>query len=325
MSIDARALDVGFLGALWAEIGDVARDARRARRGVGHARRAAAGRLGAARRRPARAARRSRAATRRALELRVDGDEARLTRLAATRRRRHARRHRARAARRASCRRSCRCRRARTRSPSPTARPRRASTPTSTIAGDRTDGVFHGQLALSRGSLELPDLSGLGAADELGRPATTSASTTRARAATRGARRAGKGAFIVVRVDGPLELRSKEADLDLAGELGVTVAGGALGIEGVVEAQRGIGRAARQALRRRARAAGVRRRARRSGAAPARDAADRQGDGGGGHRGDGEEPVGAAVVRAAAVRRGAADELDPGRARRAAIASPSAS
>ncbi|HEY1587019.1 MAG TPA: translocation/assembly module TamB domain-containing protein, partial [Polyangia bacterium] len=106
------------------------------------------------------------------------------------------------------------------------------------LAGDRTDGIFHGQLKLSRGGIVLPDLGGLGAAEELGELDDVRFDDARARR-NAGRRRQGKGAFIVVHVDGPLQLRSKEADLDLAGELGVTVAGGTLGIEGVVEAQRG--------------------------------------------------------------------------------------
>jgi autotransporter translocation and assembly factor TamB len=236
MSIDARALDVGFLGALWAEIGEVrgtlgahvdVSGSRNAPRPVGWAQ-LDGGQFalrGDSRRYQA------------ALELRIDGDEARLTRLEL-----HGGGGRLDATGSA-----------RLEGLMPTQLALTARAHAFTVAygsaearfdadfqldGDRADGVFHGKLELSRGSIKLPDLSGIGAADELAGLDDVRFDDARARG-NEGRRQAGKGVFIVLRVDGPLELRSKEADLDLAGELGVTVAGGTLGIEGVVEAQRG--------------------------------------------------------------------------------------
>ncbi|HEY2744806.1 MAG TPA: translocation/assembly module TamB domain-containing protein, partial [Polyangia bacterium] len=106
------------------------------------------------------------------------------------------------------------------------------------LAGDRADEVFRGALKLSRGSIVLPELGGLGAREDLGGMPDVRFDDARARREA-GQRSAGKGAFIALRVAGPLALRSREAQLDLAGELGVTVTGGTLGIDGVVEAAGG--------------------------------------------------------------------------------------
>ncbi len=106
------------------------------------------------------------------------------------------------------------------------------------LAGDRADEVFRGALKLSRGSIVLPELGGLGARQEIAGMPDVRFDDARSRREA-GQRSAGKGAFIAVRVDGPLALRSREAELDLAGDLGVTVTGGTLGIDGVVEGQRG--------------------------------------------------------------------------------------
>ena len=146
MSVEARALDVGFFGALWEEIGDVARqlDARVEVQGS----RTCRGRAGWAR-------------STVALPLRGDKFAPLPGRLVCAstatrdadapsfaRRRRHARGHRTRAARRHPADRSCRCRRA------PTLRGRLrlgqcALRRRLRAAGDRTDGIFHGQLELS--------------------------------------------------------------------------------------------------------------------------------------------------------------------------------
>lgn len=103
------------------------------------------------------------------------------------------------------------------------------------VAGARAEGVFRGQLRVARGAIQLPDLSGLGAAT----PTATVLSDVRFDDARAGRERVGRGLFVAARVDGPIELRSRDADLDLVGELDVTVAGGALGIDGVVESRRG--------------------------------------------------------------------------------------
>jgi len=236
MSIDTRALDVGFLGALWEEIGDVGgrldahvevAGSRAAPHPVGWAR-LDGGRFGFrgdARRYQA------------ALALRIDGDEARLTTLSL---------HGGGGTLEATG-------HARLAGLLPTELSLSARAHGFTIAygsaearfdadfdlaGNRTDQSFHGRLTLSRGSIALPDLAGFGAAEEVGDLRDVRFDDARARR-NEGRRRAGQGAFVVVHVDGPLALRSREADLDLTGELGVTLAGGALGIEGVVEAQRG--------------------------------------------------------------------------------------
>ena len=107
-----------------------------------------------------------------------------------------------------------------------------------TIAGDRGDGVFKGELRLARGTIRLPDLSGLGEAGNAGGLSDVRFDDSRAHRA-QARRSAGQGLFIATRIDGPLQLRSSEADLDLVGELGVTVAGGSLGIDGVLESRRG--------------------------------------------------------------------------------------
>jgi autotransporter translocation and assembly factor TamB len=236
MSIDARALDVGFAGALWEEIGEVGgrldahvevSGSRAAPRPDGWAR-LEGGRF---------AFRGDPRPVTGGLELRVDGDEARLTRLSLA----------------AGGGTLDATGSAHLEGLSPTQLALTAHAHAFevgygsaaahfdadfAIAGDRTDHVFHGKLELSRGSIVLPELGGLGAADELAKLDDVRFEDARARGSDR-RRQAGQGAFIVVHVDGPLALRSQEADLDLAGELGVTVAGGALGIEGVVEAQRG--------------------------------------------------------------------------------------
>jgi autotransporter translocation and assembly factor TamB len=236
MSIDARALDVGFLGALWEEIGTVGgrldahgevAGTRAAPRPVGWAR-LDGGRFG------------FRGDARRyqgALSLRIDGDQARLTTLSlrggggtleAT--------GQARLAGLLPTELSLTARAHGFAVAHGSAEARFDAD--FTIAGDRTDESFRGRLTLTRGTIALPDLAGLGAAEDVGDLRDVRFDDARARR-NEGRRRAGQGAFIVVRVDGPLALRSKEAELDLAGELGVTVAGGALGIEGVVEAQGG--------------------------------------------------------------------------------------
>ncbi|MCA1663642.1 MAG: translocation/assembly module TamB domain-containing protein, partial [Myxococcales bacterium] len=236
MSIDARALDVGFAGALWEEIGDVGGrlDAHVELSGTRSSPRPA----GWARLDGGRFVFRgdTRAITG-AFDLRIDGDEARLLRLAlragggtleATGR------AKLEGLWPAQMTLSARAHAFDVSYGSASAR----FDADFELAGDRTDGIFHGQLKLSRGGIVLPDLGGLGAAEELGELDDVRFDDARARR-NAGRRQAGKGAFIVVHVDGPLQLRSKEADLDLAGELGVTVAGGTLGVEGVVEAQRG--------------------------------------------------------------------------------------
>ncbi|MCU1282720.1 MAG: hypothetical protein JWM53_6266, partial [bacterium] len=236
MSIDARALDVGFLGALWSEIGEVrgtlgahvdVSGSRASPRPVGWAH-LEEGRFafrGDPRRYEA------------ALDLHIDGDAARLTRLSlrsdggtleATGR-------------------------ARLEGVSPTQLSLSARAQAFTvaygsaearfdadfeIAGDRSDGIFHGQLAIARGTVKLPELGGLGAAEQLGGLPDVRFDDARARG-NEGRLRAGRGVFVAVRVGGPFQLRSREADLDLGGELGVTIAGGALRIDGIVEAQQG--------------------------------------------------------------------------------------
>lgn len=236
MSIDTRGLEVGFLGALWEEIGDVGgrldahvdvSGSRASPRPVGWAR-LDGGRF---------AFRGGRRRYRGDLSLRVDGDEARLERLTL----------------RADGGTLDATGRATLAGIVPTRLSLAARAHAFTvgygsaearfdadfeIAGDRTDDVFHGRLQLSRGSIVLPDLGGLASADDGGGSGDVRFDDARARR-NEGLRRAGKGAFVVVHVDGPLLLRSKEADLDLAGELGVTIAGGQLGIEGVVEAEGG--------------------------------------------------------------------------------------
>ncbi|MDB4966365.1 MAG: hypothetical protein JWN44_2054 [Myxococcales bacterium] len=106
------------------------------------------------------------------------------------------------------------------------------------VAGSRTDGAFRGQLKLDRGSIQLPDLTGVGVAQRTDALADVRYDDARAQK-TEAGREAGRGVFIAARIDGPLELRSREADLDLVGDLAVNIAGGALGIDGVVEARRG--------------------------------------------------------------------------------------
>ena len=235
MSIDAHALDVGFLGALWEEIGDVGgrldahvevSGSRTSPRPAGWAR-LDGGRF---------SFRGDQARHHRRVELRIDGDEARLTRLSlrggggtleATG---HAKLDGIRPTQMTL---SARAHAFDVGYGSANAR----FDADFELAGDRTDGIFHGQLKLTRGGIVLPDLGGLGAAEELGELDDVRFDDARSRR-NAGRRQAGKGAFIVVHVDGPLQLRGKEAELDLAGELGVTVAGGTLGIEGVVEARR---------------------------------------------------------------------------------------
>ena len=193
LSIDARALDVGFLGALWEEIGDVGGrlDAHVAR--VGHARRAAAdgrARLDGGRFGFRGDARRYQAA----LDLRVDGDAARLD--AAVRCAAAAARSTPPAARASTgCgRRSWRWRR--TRTPSTSAygsadgalrrrlrARRRSHATTSSTAQLRAD---------ARQPSSCPSSAGSARAEELG-GCPTCASTTRARAATPARRSAGQG------------------------------------------------------------------------------------------------------------------------------------
>jgi autotransporter translocation and assembly factor TamB len=238
LNIDARALDVRFAGALWSEIGQVGGrlDAHVGVSGT----RAAPRPRGWARLEDGQFAfrgdpRRYQAA----LTLSIDGDEARLTRLAL---------RSGGGAGTLDATGSAKLDGLRPTQMTVSARAHAFSLAYGSaearfdadfrLTGDRSDGIFHGKLALSRGSIRLPDLGGLGAAEELDALDDVRFDDPRARR-NEGRRRAGKGAFIVVHVDGPLALRSREADLDLAGELGVTVAGGALGIEGVLEAQRG--------------------------------------------------------------------------------------
>ena len=236
MTIDARALQVGFLGALWEEIGDIGgrldahvqvSGTRAAPRPTGeaHLEGGLFGFRGDARRYEA------------ALSLRIDGDVARLERLwlrggggtlEATGS-------------------------ARLDGLRPTQLALAAHAHDFRFAygsaaarfdadfaldGDRTDDVFRGALKLSRGSIVLPELGGLGAREDLGGMPDVRFEDARARRDAH-ERSAGKGAFIAVRVDGPLVLRSREAGLELGGELGVTVAGDALGIAGVVESRPG--------------------------------------------------------------------------------------
>lgn len=107
-----------------------------------------------------------------------------------------------------------------------------------TIAGDRSDGIFKGTLALHRGTLRLPALPGSSASLPMGALADVRYDDARARRA-QSAALAGQGAFIAARLDGPLMLRSREADLDLGGELDATIGNGRLLLDGVVEARRG--------------------------------------------------------------------------------------
>ncbi|HWE30736.1 MAG TPA: translocation/assembly module TamB domain-containing protein, partial [Polyangia bacterium] len=107
-----------------------------------------------------------------------------------------------------------------------------------TLAGDRTDNRFHGRLDVHRGTIVLPKLPGGDSALPMGELADVSYRDARSEKSAM-QRQTGQGAFIVAKIEGPLQLRGREADLDLVGELGVTVAGGALGLEGVVESTRG--------------------------------------------------------------------------------------
>lgn len=107
-----------------------------------------------------------------------------------------------------------------------------------TLSGDRTDNRFHGRLDIHRGTIVLPELPGGDSALPMGELADVSYKDSRSQHSAM-QRQTGQGAFIVTKIEGPLQLRGREADLDLVGELGVTVAGGALGLEGVVESTRG--------------------------------------------------------------------------------------
>ncbi len=107
-----------------------------------------------------------------------------------------------------------------------------------TLAGDRSDNRFHGRLDIHRGTIVLPELPGGDSALPMGELADVSYHDARAQKSAM-QRQTGQGAFIVTKIEGPLQLRGRETDFDLVGELGVTVAGGALGLEGVVESTRG--------------------------------------------------------------------------------------
>jgi autotransporter translocation and assembly factor TamB len=91
---------------------------------------------------------------------------------------------------------------------------------------------------VARGTIRLPELPGAGAALSSGVLADVRYDDARARRAQAG-RRAGRGLFIATRLQGPLRLRSREADLDVVGQLDATVAGGRLALTGVLEARAG--------------------------------------------------------------------------------------